>query len=214
MTHPRIKGNTVKARLDFARVRGGDALVDKLKTEPGAAGELARTQLLSVRDFSIAEVEALTLAIRDELGGGPSLYEEMGAHSADLNRAMQKMVHRANTDPHQLLAGIVREFPLFVVGTIGVVRYEAGPEENTGRIVWEGHTESGLSHCLSSIGYAVRLLQNWGVKGAVGANLECMALGHARCTWEFRWQEATGKLRNTTQIRGDALAERIRRISS
>jgi hypothetical protein len=213
MAKPRIKGTTVKARLDFARARGGDALVEKLKSELGPVGELSRMQLLTVRDFSVAEVEALALVISRELGGDTMLFAEMGAHSADMNRTMQKMVHRTNTDPHQLLAGIVREFPLFVIGDIGTIRYEPLAEQDAGRITWEGQEESGLSHCLSSIGYAVRVLHNWGVKGAAGANLECMAMGHTRCVWEFRWEEATGKLRNTTQIRSDALAERIRRIS-
>lgn len=211
MASPRIKGNTVKARLDFARTHGGEALIAKLKTEPGPAGELARMPLLTVRDFPIADVEALSVAIARELGEGPALYEKMGVHSADLNRMLQKIVHRGNTDPHQILAGIVREFPMFMTGEIGRLVYEPDPQEDAGRMVWTGHAESGLSHCLSTIGYSVRVLTNWGVKGAQGANLECMATGDNRCVWEFRWREATGKLRNTSQIRGDALAERIRK---
>ncbi len=213
MSPPRIKGNTVKARLDFARYHGGEPLIERLKAEPGAAGELARLQLLSVRDFPIADVEALSGAIARELDGGTPLYDKMGAHSADMNRTLQKMIHRVNTDPHQILAGIVREFPTFVTGETGVIAYVFDPGESTGRIVWSGHEESGLSHCLSTIGYAVRVLGNWGVKGAQGANLECMALHDSRCVWEFRWGEITGKLRNTSMIRSDALAERIRKQS-
>ena len=214
MASPRIKGNTVKARLDFARTHGGEALIEKLKEEPGPAGELARMPLITVREFPIADVEALSVAIARELGGGPELYEKMGVHSADLNRMLQKIVHRGNTDPHQILAGIVREFPMFVVGDIGRIVYEPDPQEDVGRIIWAGHEETGLSHCLSSIGYTVRVLNNWGVKGAAGANIECMATGGSRCVWEFRWREATGKLRNTSQIRGDALAERIRKYTA
>lgn len=210
MAKPRIKGSTVKSRLDFALTHGGDALMQKLKADPGTVGELARATLLAVRDFPIADVEALSIAIARELGNGPSQYEKMGAHTAGMNRVMQKIVHRINTDPHVILAGIVREFPMFVTGEIGRIVYEPDPVEKAGRIVWTGHEEAGLSHCLSSIGYAVRVLGNWGVKGAQGANIECMALGGSRCVWEFRWDAVTGNLRNTTQIRSDALAERIR----
>ena len=211
MAKLRIKGNTVKSRLDFARTHGGDDLLVRLKGEPGAVGELAGAQLLSIRDFSIDEVEALSAAIARELGEGPSLYEKMGAHTADMNRMMQKIIHKSNTDPHVILAGVVREFPMYVTGEIGHIAYEPDPNEDRGQILWTGHEVTGLSHCLSCIGYAVRVLNNWGVAGAQGANLECLAAGGSRCAWEFRWREATGKLRNTSLIRGDALAERIRK---
>ena len=103
---------------------------------------------------------------------------------------------------------------MFVTGDIGRIVYEPDPQENAGLILWTGHEETGLSHCLSSIGYAVRVLTNWGIKGARGNNLECMAIGAGRCVWEFHWQEVTGKLRNTSMIRSDALAERIRKNSA
>lgn len=210
MAKPKIKGSTVKSRLDFALTHGGEELIQKLKADSGTVGELARTTLLNLRDFPIADVETLSIKIAQELGNGPLQYEKMGAHSAGLNRVMQKLVHRINTDPHVILAGFVREIPMYVTGDIGHIVYEPDPVEKAGRIVWTGHEETGLSHCLSSIGYAVRVLENWGIKGAHGENSECMALGGSRCVWEFRWDEATGNLRNTTQIRSDALAERIR----
>lgn len=213
MSGLRIKGMTVKARLDFARTRGGEALVERLKGLPGPAGDLVRTPLLSVREFAVGDVELLANAIVMELGGDPSIHEEMGAHSADLNRTLLKMVHRTNTDPHQLLRGVIREFPNHLAGEIGAAEYLPDDNGSGGRIVWKGHPESGLSHCLSSIGYATRVLQNWGVKGANGANLRCMHLGHPECVWGFVWESVTGHLRSTRQIKSDALAERIRKAT-
>ena len=207
-----IKGATLKARLDFARARGGEALIEKLKTQPNPVGELARQRVFSLRDFPLQELETLCLVILKELHGGDDMHREMGVYSADEHRALQKIVHGQKTDPHALLEGLCRQFPQYLVGDIGIAAYEK--LERGGRIVWHNHRETGRNHCLSSIGYSMRLLENHGVTGVTGRDAECLLRGGKRCVWEFGWQSATGSIRSTSAIRADALQQAIKRQSS
>jgi hypothetical protein len=207
-----IKGATLKARLDFARERGGEALMEKLKTLPDPVGDLARQRVFSLRDFPLQAMEALCAAIVRELRGGDEMHREMGAFSADEHRALQKIVHGKKTDPHALLQGLCRQFPQYLVGDIGAAVYEK--TERGGRIIWSGHGETGRNHCLSSIGYSTRLLENHGVTGATGRDAECLLRKDKRCVWEFSWQTATGAVRSTGAIKAEALQQAIKRKSN
>jgi hypothetical protein len=186
-----IKGITIKSRLDFARARGGEALVDKMRAAPPPVGELAKSGMLSLREFPLAHDDLLCRFIAEQLKAGEKIYREMGAFSADEHRNFQKIVHGAKTDPFELLAGVPRQFHQYLSGDAGSARYEM-LDLHSGRIIWEGHKESYLSHCLSSIGYFIRLLEISGVMGARGENTECLAKGDKRCVWDFKWEAATG----------------------
>ncbi len=186
-----IKGITIKSRFDFARARGGEPLMVKLRAAPPPVGDLAKSGMLSLREFPIAHDDLLCRFIAEQLKGGEKIYLEMGAFSADEHRNFQKIVHGAKTDPSELLAGIPRQFHQYLSGDIGTARHELVGGRG-GRLIWEGHGETYLSHCLSSIGYFVRLLENSGVTSVRGDNMECLAKGHKRCVWEFRWDEVTG----------------------
>ena len=206
-----IKGATLKARLDFARERGGEALMQLLMAQPAPVGELAGQRIFSMRNFPLQEMEKLAAAILRELHGGDKMHMEMGAFSADEHRALQKIVHGQKTDPHALLEGLCRQFPQYMVGNIGVAAYEKS--ERGGRIIWSGQEETGRNHCLSSIGYSTRLLENHGITGAAGRDGECLTRGDARCVWEFSWQVATGSVRSTGAIKAEAIQQAIKRKS-
>lgn len=186
-----IKGSTIKSRLDFARARGGEALIARLRTQPGLVGECASSGMLSMRVFPLQADQQVSEAIRLALGADERIFLEMGAFSANEHRSLQKIVHGQKTDPHEVLRGMPRQFPQYLSGTFGAARYEQdGPRG--GRIIWEGHDETCRAHCSSSVGYTVRLLENSGVVGVTGREVECLLGGHRRCVWVFGWRDATG----------------------
>ncbi len=185
-----IKGSTIKSRLDFARARGGEALLAKLRATPGIVGECASATMLALRTFPLHADQALCEAIRAEMGAGESLFEEMGAFSADEHRNLQNIVHGRKTDPHEILGGIPRQFPQYLLGEFGGARYERDGER-AGRVVWEGHRETCRAHCRSSIGYTVRLLENCGVTGVSGRDEQCLLDGDPRCAWRFAWKSVS-----------------------
>lgn len=195
-----IKGMTIKSRLEFARKRGGDPLMEKLRSAPAPVGELANSTMLALREFPLAHDDQLCRFIATQLRAGETIFQEMGAFNADEHRSMQKIVHGVKTDPAALLAGMPRQFPQYLKGGIGTARFEPVGSLG-GRILWEGHDETYPSHCLSNIGYVVRLLENSGVTGASGRNAECKAGGGARCVWEFSWTGKTGLRRATESFR-------------
>ncbi len=207
-----LKGATLKARLDFARNRGGEALINRLKAQPDPVGEMARQRVFSLREFPLQDLEALSAIILKELQGGDEMHRDMGIFSADEHRALQKAVHGQKTDPHALLEGLCRQFPQYLVGEIGEVVYEKTAQG--GRIIWSGHRETGRNHCLSSIGYTTRLLENHGITGSQGRDAECLLRGGSRCVWEFNWKTVTGEVRSTGTIKASALQEAIKRQSS
>lgn len=186
-----IKGITIKSRLDFARMKGGAPLMEKLRAAPAPLGDLVRSGMLSLREFPLAHDDELCRFIAGQLRGGEKLFLDMGVFSADEHHNFQKIVHGVKTDPAELLAGIPRQFHQYLTGEIGTARCEMVTPRH-GRIIWEGHKESYLSHCLSTIGYFNRLLETSGVTGVRGDNTECLAKGDKRCVWDFHWDLVTG----------------------
>jgi hypothetical protein len=191
-----VKGSIIKARFDFAAAEGGPGLLKKLQDAPPPVGPAANALMISLQAFPLATEDAISRFIANLLNSDERIYLKMGAFSADQSRNLQKIVHGRKTDPHALLDGVPRQYPQYLKGYYGEIVYETAGEMG-GRIIWQGHNETYLSHCLSSIGYIARLLENSGVTGAAGRNAECLVHGHARCVWEFTWTGVTHVRRPT-----------------
>ena len=191
-----VKGTVIKARLDYAESVGGPGLLLKLQEAPPPVGPAATAVMLTLKSFPLATDDAICRCIAECLKRDERIFLEIGAYSADQSRGLQKIVHGVKTDPHDLLGGMPKQFPQYLKGDIGKIHYEPAGKFR-GRLVWTGHTQTYHSHCLTSIGYIVRLLENSGITGAAGRNVECRADGHARCVWEFGWREVTGMRRAT-----------------
>lgn len=202
-----VKGTVIKARLDYAEAKGGPGLRMKLQEAPPPVGTAARSVMLTLQSFPLATDDAICRFIAETLKRDERIFEQIGAYSADQSRGLQKIVHGAKTDPHELLGGMPKQFPQYLKGSIGKIHYEPAGESR-GRIIWQGHTETYHSHCLTSIGYTTRLLENSGVTGAAGRNAECLVDGHARCVWEFTWKEVTGMRRATQSFKAIKIKSR------
>ena len=195
-----VKGTVIMARLDYAEAKGGPGLLLKLQEAPPPVGPAATAVMLTLQIFPLSTDDAICRFIAEILKRDESIFMEIGAFSADQSRGLQKIVHGAKTDPQELLAGMPRQFPQYLRGDVGTARYEAAGSSG-GRIIWKGHTQTYHSHCLSSIGYITRMLENNGVTGVTGRNAECLADGHSQCVWDFTWKEATGMRRSTQSFK-------------
>jgi hypothetical protein len=163
--------------------------------------------MLTLQSFPLATDDAMCRFIAESLKRDERIFLEIGAFSADQSRGLQKIVHGAKTDPQELLAGIPRQLPQYLKGSVGRIHHEPAGSSR-GRIIWQGHTETYYTHCLSSIGYITRLLENSGVTGVSGCNAECLVDGHSRCLWEFTWKGVTGMRRATQSFKAIKIQSR------
>jgi hypothetical protein len=192
-----VRGLTLKARLDFAQARGGERLLQQLRSEPAPVGVIAVAPMIAFHSFPLAADDALCRAIVRHLGAGAALYREMGAFHADTERASQNLLIGARTDPAAIVSAIPRHFQHGVSGMTGRLRREmAAP--NRERIIWEEHQTSFESFCECTLGYYQRVLENAGVTGVSGESVQCVARGDKRCAWEFSWEHVSGTRRPTS----------------
>jgi hypothetical protein len=194
-----IRGLTLKSRLDFARSKGGEQLMQYLREEPLPVGVIAVAPMISMHSFPLATNNILCRAIAKQLGQDCQIYREMGAFQADAERPMQNLVIGINREPAVIISSFPRHFLHSISGMIGKVRREMIPP-NRERIIWEEHQTSYESFCLANIGYYLRVLESAGVIGVSGSNAECVARGEKRCVWEFAWEQVSGLRRATSSF--------------
>lgn len=194
------KGVVIKSRLEFAQAVGGEWLMQKLRESPPPVGGIAAAPMVSFRVFPLSDDDVLCRTIAKLRGQEPGIYERIGAYYADTNRGVQNAVLGSITDPKLLFARFPKLLLNSLAGDPGTVKHEF-PGANQARLVWDNHRGGYESHCLASIGYFARVLENAGVLGVTGRNDECIENGARLCIWDFSWVQATGERRSTKSIK-------------
>lgn len=187
----KVKGTTLRSRLDFLRERFGEdsvaTVLDGLDPEHRRAVESALPG--SWLDSSI--IDRLDREIIDRFGGGrDKLAREFGAFSArkNLTTLYKIFIEQAQGDPHELfenLANLHRNF--YDAGSMSVARLDE--RSSSVEVDYEG--AATRPNCLTALGFYSTALELIGVEQASVEERACQVDGAKLCRFEIRWGEGS-----------------------
>ena len=187
----RVKGSTLRSRLEFLRERFGEDSVESVLEGLGVDDRTTIGKVMPGSWVAFDVVDRFDRQIIDRFGAGhDELAREFGAFSARKNlTSLYKMfVEQAQGDPHALfdnLSNLHRNF----YDTGGMRALRAGERTTNLEVDYEG--AATRPNCLTAVGFYATALELIGVAGAKVEERECQAEGAKLCRFEIHWGEAS-----------------------
>jgi uncharacterized protein (TIGR02265 family) len=181
-----VKGNVLLARLAFVREHfGEDAIERVVSTLPEADRFVLRGMIGNVGWYPLELAKQLDEAIVRVLGGGnSSVFEEIGAASAQKNLTTVHKLSLTVGNPQHFLAQTPVIYKLY---------YDQGSREyqqtgpTSGILTTHDAETFSAADCLTVIGWHKEALKMCGAVNVSMVEEECRALGGKVCRYRVRW---------------------------
>lgn len=184
----RVKGTSIRSRLEFLQQRYGDEAGESVLAGLDADDRAAVEKTLAASWVPFALLNRLDAAIVGGPGGqDQQVARDIGVFSAErnLSTVYRMFVDQAGGDPAALLEGLATLHSNFYDwGAMRVVRL--GPGECRVEVDYEG--AASRTNCLTAVGFYSEALRRLGVEDAAVRETSCQAEGAELCTYEVRWR--------------------------
>jgi predicted hydrocarbon binding protein len=186
----RIKGAAIRARLDFLRQQHGETALAKVveTLDPMDQVVLSGTILPSIW-YPFHILANLDEAMRRDLGDGShDLFEEAGDHVARQHARSIYKVFFHETDPERVLRLASCIFTNYYSG-LGRLSIRTTPQGSCRIQVGDAPT-TARSHCVATMAYFRRVLEECCARPIVARETRCKCWGEDCCEFEFSWEKA------------------------
>lgn len=180
-----IKGTILKSRLAFVEEHWGAEGVNALLATFTAEDQRALQSLLTSKWYPFELGKRLDAGVVEVLGkGDPTLFERLGAASAQTNLTSVHKTFLTPGRPHAFLAKAQQIYGFY---------YETGRRayeqtgENSGVITTSDAETYSVPDCLTVVGWYRHALEMCGATGVEIVEDECRAKGDAVCRYVVSW---------------------------
>jgi len=182
----KIKGLVLHARKEFVKEHFGEGAWGKvLDALPSQDQELLKGTIFAVSWYPFETGERLDQAIVDVLGGGDeSIFEEIGAKSAQRSLAKEHRSFLTPGDPQSFMKKANTIYNFYY--NTGYREYKATGPNSGVMTTYEAETFSAVD-CLTVIGWYKEALSLCGAKRVEAVEEECRAKGGSCCRYRFQW---------------------------
>ena len=183
----RIKGAAIRARLEFLRSRHGDAAVrEAIETMDEMDQVVLSGTLLPSIWYPFQVLANLDEAVRRGVGDGShDVFEEAGDHVAlQHSKSIYKVFFR-ETDPDRVLKLASCIFANYYSG-LGRLSVRTTPQ-GTSRLQVSDTPSAARSHCLTTMAYFRRVLEECCAREVSARETRCRCWGDDACEFELAW---------------------------
>ncbi|MBX7219579.1 MAG: DUF2378 family protein [Blastocatellia bacterium] len=190
LAEKRVQGTLIKSRLLFLHLKHGIPTLKKvLQNLPESDRALLVKTVYVGEWYSLATLIRLDMAIQKEIGAmHPTLFEELGAFSADLNLGgtYEPLMRKDVKGLLQLTAVMSKTYQTFgEADYIPEATDSSGKQAATLRINYD---EPPPSHyCQSGLGYFRQAVQLCGGKHVTARITACRQQGDPACSFRIEW---------------------------
>ncbi len=185
-----IKGNVLRARMDFVREHFGDQGMERVLALLSPDDRQALRSVLTIKWYPFALGQRLDAAIVQGPGQGrPELFERLGEASASRNLQTLHKGFLCPGDPQAFLAKAPVIYDLYY--ETGNRTYQRSGEREGVLTTHDAETFSAPD-CLTVIGWYRRALELCGAREVSITEEECRASGGTVCRYRVRWAGVEG----------------------